>query len=197
MLYEIIKNIDIGTITKDIAISFYLGIMTDTCKFTTPNVTYHTHEIIAEILKRHDIDISKIQNLIFNNNSPTKIHFLGYMLLKRLKIITNYNTSYMMITKEDYTKFRLRTGDTDGIVNYGLSLKDVFFTAMFNEKKDGIYISFRSIGNFPVNDFAKTYFNGGGHKNAAGGFSNMTLKETVKNFVNIIKSLKNIKDGYQ
>jgi phosphoesterase RecJ-like protein len=102
-----------------------------------------------------------------------------------------------MITKEDYTKFRLRTGDTDGIVNYGLSLKDVFLTAMFNEKKDGIYISFRSIGNFPVNDFAKTYFNGGGHKNAAGGFSNMTLKETVKNFVNIIKSLKNIKDGYQ
>lgn len=195
MLYEVLKNINKKEITEDIAKCIYVGIITDTGKFMTSNMNYHVHEIAAELLKSNDIDVAKIQNNIYCNNRLVRMRFLGHVLSKCLRIIPDCKTSYISISQEDYSKFYLRPGDTDGIVNYGLSLKGTILTAMFNEKKDGIYISFRSVGDFAVNEFAKTYFNGGGHKNAAGGFSKLSLKETVNNFVNIIKKLNNIQNG--
>ena len=194
ILYELFSLIDKKSITDNIVQCLYAGILTDTGKFSTSNVTYRVHEITAEILKTHKINVNEIQRLIYCNNRLVRMRFLGHILSKCLKIIPGYNVSYITISKEDISRFYLHAGDTDGIVNYGLSLKDIRLTAMFKEKKDGIYISFRSIGDFAVNEFAKQYFGGGGHKNASGGFSTKSLAETVEDFVNIIKTIPFLHD---
>ncbi len=195
ILYELFHIIDKKSITEDIAQCLYAGILTDTGKFSTANMTYRVHEIAGEMLKTNKIDVNEIQRLIYCNNRLVRMRFLGHVLSKCLKIVPGYNVSYITISKEDISRFYLHSGDTDGIVNYGLALKNIKLTALFKEKKDGIYISFRSIGDFSVNELAKQYFNGGGHKNAAGGFSTKSLIEAVNDFVNIVKSIPSLNDA--
>ena len=194
ILYELISRKYNEKIDYNIALSLYTGIMTDTGRFTTQNMTYRVHEISAEILKKYDIDISLVNKNIYGNNRFARMRFLGHVLSKCLKVVPEYKVAFITLSHKDTSRFYLKQGETDGIVNYGLSMKNIVVSALFNEKKEGVYISLRSIGDFAVNEFAKQYFNGGGHKNAAGGYIiNKTLDESVQYFIDLIKKIDSLK----
>ncbi|RZK08818.1 MAG: bifunctional oligoribonuclease/PAP phosphatase NrnA, partial [Flavobacterium sp.] len=129
-------------------------------------------------------------NALFDNNSYDRLRLLG-QALQNLKLFPEYNTSYITLSQKELDTYNYVKGDTEGIVNYGLTIKGIIFTAIFIEHRDEniIKISFRSQGNFDVNQFAREHFSGGGHINAAGGKSYLSLRETVNKFENIIKTI--------
>jgi phosphoesterase RecJ-like protein len=112
--------------------------------------------------------------------------------MQNLKVLPEYKTAYITLSQDELDTFQFKKGDTEGFVNYGLSLKDVIFAAIFIENQQDaiIKVSLRSKGNFSVNDFSRAHFNGGGHTNAAGGRSHLTLKETVDKFISILPNYK-------
>ncbi len=124
---------------------------------------------------------------IYDTNSLDRLKFTGYALSKKLKVLKNLRTAYFWISRKDLKKFNSKTGDTEGLVNYALSLKGIIFSAVIIERPETIRISLRSKGDFSVNDFAKEHFEGGGHPNAAGGKSDLTLDKTVEMFEQIVR----------
>ncbi|MEX2591400.1 MAG: bifunctional oligoribonuclease/PAP phosphatase NrnA [Anditalea sp.] len=190
LVYElIIKMGDKDLIDKDIADCLYAGIMTDTGGFRHPNTTKNVHMVTAELIGL-GADNSKISRLIYDTNSINRLKFIGFALIRRLVILQDVQTAYFSISKKDLKKYDSQTGDTEGLVNYALSLDGIKIAAMFTERKDSIKISFRSSEDVAINKFAATYFNGGGHKNASGGKSDLTLKETTDKFEKLIKENK-------
>ncbi|MBX9852599.1 MAG: bifunctional oligoribonuclease/PAP phosphatase NrnA [Cytophagaceae bacterium] len=167
----------------------YAGIMTDTGSFRHPSTNKEVHLIIAELINLA-VDISKIHRLIYDNNTETRLKFLGYALLNKLVVIPEYYTSYIAISAAELNKFDSQTGDTEGLVNYALSLETVVMAAVIIEREDAVKISFRSKGEFSVNEFARKHFEGGGHRNAAGGKSSLSLEETVKKFKEVLPLYK-------
>ena len=191
LLYEIIETIGAqNLIDQDIAECLYAGIMTDTGSFKYSNTTVKTHLITAKLM-RHGADVAKVSRLVYDNNPINKLHFLGFALNHRFVLLKEYNTGYFFIKKEDYKKYQLKTGDTEGLVNHALSVQGVVLAAVIKEKKDAIRLSFRSSGEVPVNLWARAYFQGGGHKNAAGGISHLTLQKTLVKFENLVKNKQN------
>ncbi|WP_186757390.1 DHH family phosphoesterase [Echinicola salinicaeni] len=187
LVYDlIVKMGEKDLIDSDIADCLYSGIMTDTGGFRHPNTTKHVHCVTAELIGL-GADNAKISRLIYDTNSVNRLKFIGFALSRRLVIHTELNTAYFWISKRDLKKYDSRTGDTEGLVNYALSLDGVKIAAMFTERKDGVKISFRSTEDVAVNQFAAKYFDGGGHKNAAGGKSDLSLKETIEKFEKLIK----------
>ncbi len=190
LVYElIIKLNDRHYIDKQIAECLYAGIMTDTGQFKHPNTTKSAHLITADLMEL-GADVAKIGRYIYDNNSLDRLKFTGYALSKKLKVIKAFRTAYFSISSEELRKYNSKTGDTEGLVNYALSLKDVIFSAVIIERPDTIRISLRSQGDFSVNDFARDHFEGGGHPNAAGGKSDLTLEETVKKFEETVRLYK-------
>lgn len=173
-------------IDKTIASCLYTGIVTDSGSFRFPSTTSMTHRVVAELL---DIGVENgdIHNSLFDNNSYHRLQLLG-RALQNMKVLPEYKTSYIKLTQQELDEFHYVKGDTEGVVNYGLTIRGIIFTAIFIENKEEgiIKISFRSQGNFDVNQFARDYFNGGGHINAAGGKSTLSLDETVKQFESIL-----------
>ena len=191
MIYHFIKMLDdLDKIDIDTASCIYTGIVTDTGSFKYPSTTSDTHKIISHLMEI-GIDHTKIHNSLFDTNSYSRLQLLG-TALKNLKVITDCNTAYITISQRELNSYNFKKGDTEGFVNYGLSLKGVVFAVIFIEdQKQGIIkMSFRSKGKFSVNDFARTYFNGGGHDNAAGGRSELSLKNTVSRFLEIVPTYK-------
>lgn len=187
LVYELIVNIGCKhMIDKDIADCLYAGIMTDTGGFRHPNTTKNVHLITAELI---DIgaDNTKISRLIYDTNSINRLKFIGFAITRRLVILQDLKTAYFKISKKDLKKFDSQTGDTEGLVNYALSLDGIHVAALFTEREDGIKISFRSTDDVAVNKFAAEYFDGGGHKNASGGKSQLSLDETTEKFEILIK----------
>jgi phosphoesterase RecJ-like protein len=190
IVYELIVNLqDRHLIDKGIADSLYAGIMTDTGQFKHPNTTKNVHLVTADLIEL-GADISKIAWLIYDNNSVDRIKFLGFAIDKRMTILSEYRTVFFAITAEDLKKYNHKTGDTEGLVNYGLSIQGIVFSALIIERPDTIRLSLRSRGEFSVNEFARAHFEGGGHTNAAGGKSDIGLEETVKKFTQLLKSYK-------
>ena len=190
LVYEMfIKLKDRQYIDESIAECLYAGIMTDTGQFKHPNTTRNVHLVTADLIEL-GADIAKVGRYIYDNNSLDRLKFTGYALSKKLKVINNLRTAYFWISADDLKKFKSKTGDTEGLVNYALSLKGVVFSAVIIERPDTIRISLRSKGDFSVNDFARDHFDGGGHPNAAGGKSDLSLEETVKKFERIVKTYK-------
>ncbi len=188
LVYELIVMLDDKQlIDQNIAESLYAGIMTDTGQFKHPNTTRNVHIVTAELMGL-GADISKIGRYIYDNNSLDRLKFTGYALSQKLKVLKNLKTAYFWISAEDLKKFNSKTGDTEGLVNYALSLKGVVFSAVIIERPDTIRLSLRSKGEFSVNDFAKDHFSGGGHPNAAGGISDLGLEETVEKFEKLVKT---------
>jgi phosphoesterase RecJ-like protein len=187
LVYElIIKLNDRQYIDQTIAECLYAGIMTDTGQFKHPNTTKNVHLVTADLIEL-GADIAKVGRYIYDNNSLDRLKFTGFALSQKLRVLKKYRTAYFWISAEDLKKFNSKTGDTEGLVNYALSLKDVVFAAVIIERPETIRISLRSKGNFSVNNFAKDHFEGGGHPNAAGGKSDISLEETVKKFETIVK----------
>lgn len=187
LVYELIVELgDESLIDKEIAECLYAGIMTDTGGFRHPNTTKNVHLVVAELLDK-GADSSQIANLIYDSNSVNRLKFIGFAITRRLVVREDLHTAYFVISKKDLKKYQSQTGDTEGLVNYALSLDGIKLAALFSEREDGIKISFRSSSDVAVNKFAASHFNGGGHKNAAGGKSAQTLKETVERFESLVE----------
>ncbi|TRX70811.1 bifunctional oligoribonuclease/PAP phosphatase NrnA [Carboxylicivirga sp. M1479] len=172
-------------ITKEAAECIYAGIMTDTGSLNYNSSRPETYLIVAELL-RMGIDKEHIHHMIFHNNSFDRMRLLGHALGEKMERIPDQNAAFIALSQEELKRFNFKPGDTEGFVNQALWIEGVNLSAMFTEKKDIVKISFRSRGGFPANKFSETYFNGGGHFNAAGGESKLKLDETVKRFKEVL-----------
>ncbi len=191
MVYQFIEmNNDLDLINADIATCLYTGIMTDTGSFRFRSTTSTTHKIIADLIDR-GAENDKIHNNVYDCNSYNRLLLLG-QALSNLQILPSYNTAYITLTTEEKKRFDFQKGDTEGVVNYALSLKGIIFAAIFIEDADQkiVKISFRSKGSFSVNQFSRNHFNGGGHDNAAGGKSDFNMAETVIKFTLLLSQYK-------
>jgi phosphoesterase RecJ-like protein len=176
-------------LNKVIGECLYTGIMTDTGSFRFSSMTADTHRIIADLMEA-GVNNAKIHELVFDNFSEERTRFLGFCIKDKMVVLKEFNTVYISVTKEEMRKYNHQTGDAEGIVNYGLGIKGIRCSAFFSERDDLIKISFRSKDNFSVREMASKHFEGGGHKNAAGGKSKASLQETVERFTALLPLYK-------
>lgn len=190
LIYRLINEIGLrDKITPAIACCLYAGIMTDTGSFRHPSVTVAVHQIVAELISL-GAEVTRVHQLIYDNNSLERLRFLGFVLAEKLIVDAENHFAYIAITAEELKRFHSQTGDTEGVVNYALSVKGVVLAALFVDRTEMVKISFRSNGDFSANEFARTHFEGGGHKNASGGKSGISLEATVQKFLSIIPNYK-------
>lgn len=163
----------------------YTGIMTDSGSFRFPSTTAETHRIVADLM---DLGVKndEVYNLVNNTSSEHRLRLLGYCIDDKLTVLQKFGTAFITLSMEEKKRFHFQQGDTEGTVNYPLSIEGVNFSAIFIESDDIIKISFRSIGDFDVNQFSRDNFEGGGHRNAAGGKSDLSLQETIEKFVGLL-----------
>jgi bifunctional oligoribonuclease and PAP phosphatase NrnA len=182
MIYDfIVDSENEDKITPEIAECVYAGVMTDTGSFRFPSTTASVHKMVAK-LKEKGLDHSHVHEELFDNFLENRFRFIGNVLLNRMQIFYEYNAALIAIPQTDLVKYDMRTGDTEGIVNYPLSIKGIKLAAVIIDRGEERKSSFRSKGGFDVNTFARKYFNGGGHFNAAGGFNKEPLEEVVEKF---------------
>lgn len=174
-------------IDADIADCLYAGLMTDTGGFRHSNTRYEEFQIASELV-RLGANPTKVSKLIYDTNTLERLRLTGFVLSEKLKVLPEYKTVYMTLSAEELKRFGSQTGDTEGFVNYGLSIKGIKLSVMIHERKDSVKLSLRSLGDFSVNEMARNHFEGGGHRNASGGSSALTLEETVKKFLSILPS---------
>ena len=173
-------------IDKDVASCLYAGIVTDTGSFKFSTVTSKVHRIVADLLDT-GIANSEIHHAIYDNNGIGRCRMLGYVLLNKLCQIEGLPVVYMSITEKEKRKFASVKGDTEGIVNYGLSIKGVDMSVILIQKGKDIKMSLRSVGNLSVAAMSEQYFNGGGHHNAAGGIlKNTKMDDAILYFKEVI-----------
>ena len=175
-------------IDKDAAECLYAGIMTDTGSFRFSSVSSDTHRVIASLLDAGARNYY-VHEKIYDTNSESRLRFLGNSLLNNMEVFDKYHTVVFKATKYDMEKFKHESGDLEGIVNYGLGIRNINIAALFSERDHFVKISFRSKGDISVKDIAEKYFEGGGHKNAAGGRSSLSLTETIAKFVALLPTI--------
>ncbi len=189
MIYEFIGMLgDHSKMNTSIGDCLYTGIITDTGSFkygTSPRL----FEIVSELV-RLGVDDYKLQDLIFNCFPEKPLRLLGHCLANRMEILDEYATGIITLTKRDYKHFNIQRGDTEGIVNYLLKMKKIKLAAFITEQPKIVKLSFRSKGDFSVQEIATKYFKGGGHKNASGGYSHQNLRQTLAKFKNILPEYK-------
>ena len=190
LLFSVIEKLGYkNLINKDVAECLYSGIVTDTGSFKFSSTTSKTHKITAQLID-FGADNSRIHNLIYDNYSLERAKLLGYCLNEKMKIFQDLHSAIISLTDDELKSFNFRKGDTEGVVNYALAIKGIKF-AVFIAQKDGVVkLSLRSKGDFKVNEIAKKYFSGGGHINAAGGTSNLSVDDTIKKVIEIFKKYK-------
>jgi len=164
----------------------YAGLVGDTGSFRFPSTHAGVHSIVAD-LKRRGLDHGKIHEGLYDNFLENRLRFIGHVLLHRMEIFYEYNTALITIPKSDLLKFHIKTGDTEGLVNYPQSIQGIKFVALVVDRDEERKWSFRSKGSFDCNTFARTYFEGGGHYNAAGGRSSESLEISVARFKEVLK----------
>lgn len=192
LLYVLIESMQlIHCVDKDIAECLYAGLMTDTGSFKHSNTTAQTHTVAAHLI-RHGADTAKVSTRIYDENSLSKIQFLGFALSQRLVVRRAYRTAYFTVHAQDYQQYKLITGDTEGLVNYALSIQGIAFAAAIKEKTGAVRLSLRSQGEIPTHLWAKEYFSGGGHRNASGGTSYASLADTVARFEQLLQDKQSI-----
>lgn len=187
LIFELIfQSGNLHLLDVKIAQCLYLGIMTDTGSFRFPSVSFRTHEILSVLLKT-GLNHSFIHEQIYDSNSIDRLKLKSYAVVEKLDMLPGYPIGIITITKTELDRFNYKKGDTEGLVNTILSIGKIMIAAIFIEHEEGIKISFRSKGDYFVNELAHKYFQGGGHKYAAGGFSSETLDQVVVRFKEIIK----------
>lgn len=193
LVYSFIASImgEPQLINKDVATCLYTGIMTDSGSFRFPTTTSAVHHLVADLIDR-GAENWRIHELVYDNFSENRLRFLGNCLLNKLEVLREYNTAIISISKDELQKYHIETGDTEGIVNYALTINGVRLAGLIVERPDSVKLSLRSTGEFPANDICKKYFNGGGHRNAAGGSSNESLENVIINFKNILPEYKTL-----
>ena len=190
LVYELIVELgDRDLIDANIADCLYAGIMTDTGSFRHSNTSYQVFEIASQLVER-GADPYKVSKLVYDTNTLERLRLMGYVLSEKLQVLPEYKTAYVVLTADELRRFGSQTGDTEGLVNFGLSIKGIRLSVLISDRKDSIKLSLRSLGNFSVNDMARTHFQGGGHRNAAGGQTTLTLEQTVKKFLELLPQYK-------
>ena len=187
MIFKVFEELNIlEKIDKDIATCIYTGMITDTGNFKYRNTTSETHRIAAFLLDQ-GIEIDVINSHVFDSNSKARLHLLG-LVLSRIEVFPEYSFSYLYITRKELQECGFQKGDTEGFVNYGFSIQGIKLTVFLSEdlQKDIVKMSFRSVGNIDVNRLSRTYFNGGGHLNASGGRSEVSIEDTIAQLKKII-----------
>lgn len=192
MVYHFIEALDgLSSIDDKIATSIYTGIMTDTGSFRYRNTSATTHRVIAQLIDK-GVDNTRIHEQISDCNSLSRLKLKG-IALDNLNVLEELNTAIISLSQKELDDCNFQKGDTDGFVNIGLSIKGIELAIICIEDRDKgiIKMSFRSKGKFSVNDFARKYFEGGGHTNAAGGVSNSSLQQTISTLNHILPNYQN------
>ena len=190
MVYDFINDSGgASQINHDIATCLYAGVMTDTGSFRFPSTTASVHSMVAD-LKGKGLDHHLVHDNLFDTYLENRLRFTGHVLLNRLEVIYEMNTALIWVPKQDLQKFNIQTGDTEGLVNFPLSIQGIKLAAICIDRDEERKWSFRSKGDVDVNQFARKHFEGGGHKNAAGGRSSASLEDTVAYFKKAIEDLR-------
>ena len=191
LIYELIELLgDKNLIDVAIGECLYAGMMTDTGSFRHPSTTPQVHRIAANLLEL-GVNTNLIHRKIFDSASVSRMKFLGFVLSEKLVVLPEYRVAYFAVTSEELKRYNSQTGDTEGVVNFALQIEGIVMAAIFVDRVDAIKISFRSVEEFAVNELASTYFNGGGHKNAAGGKTEgISLQDTVQRFLDLLPKYK-------
>lgn len=191
LIYDFIELLGLeNEVDKDIATCLYTGILTDTDRFRVPKTSPRAHEITALLLKK-GVDHTKIFNDVYETFSENRLRFFGFCMTKCMTVLPKIHTAIIAVEGEDIRRYHISTGDTEGLVNYPMMIKDVWMTAIIIQRPDQVKLSFRSKGDIDVNWLCKEFFEGGGHKNAAGGKSDVSVSETRERLMNILAAQKN------
>ncbi|GAB3915078.1 bifunctional oligoribonuclease/PAP phosphatase NrnA [Larkinella knui] len=186
LIFQLIDQIgDKKLVDVPIAECLYAGIMTDTGSFRHASTTGDVHRVAAELIDI-GIEVSPIHRRIYDNVSLDKLRFTGYALAEKLVVLPEYRFAYITITDAELKRFRSKMGDTEGLVNQALAVEGVIMAAILIDRGDEVKMSFRSVGDFSVRDLASQHFSGGGHKNAAGGRTTLTLKQTEEKLLSVL-----------
>ena len=186
LIFSVLQSTSLAQfIDRDAATSFFTGIMTDTGSFDFNVSNPNTFEVVAQ-LTRMGIDQLDIHSKVYDNYSADRMRLMGFCLSNRMTVYPEYHAASMYITLEDQKAFNFKTGDNEGFVNMPLSIKGVVFSVLFTEKEKYVKVSFRSKGEFAVNEVSEKYFNGGGHRNAAGGEFYASLNEALDQFEKLL-----------
>ncbi len=197
MVYDFILSSGHKDLINDsIAQCLYAGVMTDTGSFRFPSTSSSVHHLVADLLAR-GLKHNVIHEALFDNFSENRLRFIGNVLQNRMEIFYEYNAALIAIPQADLIKYDIQTGDTEGLVNYPLSIEGIKLAAIIIDRGEERRCSFRSKGAFDVNTFARKYFEGGGHFNAAGGYSKDTLDATISRFKKAIAENKDLLSTYQ
>lgn len=191
MIFDFIKEMGHeAMLDADISTCLYSGVVTDTGSFRFAATTASVHKMVARLMES-GIDHAQIQSNLFDNFLENRLRFIGHVLTNRLTFFYEYNTALIAIPKEDIFKYEIKTGDTEGLVNLPQAVQDIKLVGLVIDRDEERKWSFRSKGDFDCNNFARQYFNGGGHFNASGGNSKDSLQQTIEKFKLAIKENEN------
>jgi len=189
MVYDFIKASGYQDLINDsVAQCLYTGLMTDTGSFRFPSTSADVHLMVAD-LKQRGLQHSVIHEHLYDQFSENRLRFIGNTLLNRMEVFFEYNTALIAIPQADLIKYDIKTGDTEGLVNYPLNIAGIKFATLITERTDEVKLSFRSKGDFNVSSFAKNYFDGGGHFNASGGRTKTSFIDTIAYFKKILSDI--------
>ena len=194
VVYSIIEAMcGAEAITKQMAEVLYVGMMTDTGNFAFSYLTPELFRAVAILVER-GIHIPTIHNNVYNAYTEGRARLFGYAINRKMQVIENGTVAYMSLLESEMRRFHFQQGDSEGFVNYALTIKKMKMSAMFLAHRKFIRVSLRSRGDIDVNLFARRYFNGGGHKNAAGGKSFVSMEETIEHYIRSVREFA--EEGY-
>lgn len=176
-------------IDQTIATQLYVGIITDTGNFAFSNLTPDLFRAVAALVET-GIDIPTIYNNIYNSFTEGRARLFGYAINRKMKTLLKGTVAYISLTEEEMRRYWFQQGDSEGFVNYPLTVKKMRMSAMFTQQHDFIRVSLRSRGAVDVDTFARRYFNGGGHHNAAGGKSFVSMDETIQHYIEAVEEYR-------
>jgi len=186
LVYQLIVALgDRNRLTPGIADCLYCGIMTDTNSFRYSSMKSYTHRIIADLMDAGAVNY-RIHEKVYDQSTESRLRLLGYSLKDKLIVLPEFHTAYIALSGAELDRFNYKTGDTEGLVNYALSIEGIRLAGFFTERDGLVKISLRSKGNFSVKELAAKYFSGGGHRNASGGQSSGNLEQTVGKFLSLL-----------
>lgn len=187
MVYDLIVNAgQADKITPEVAECIYAGVVGDTGSFRFTSAHAGVHTLVAD-LKSRGLEHGGVHDKLFDNFLENRLRFFGHVLLNRMQVYYEYNTVLMAVPKADILKYQIKTGDTEGLVNFPQTIQGIKLVALVIDRDEERKWSFRSKGDFDCNTFARKYFDGGGHYNAAGGRSTDSLEKTVQHFLLALK----------
>ena len=190
LVYELICEVGgESAIDSSIANCLYAGLMTDTGGFRHNNTHYREFKIASELVQK-GANPHEVAKDVYDTNTIERLRLTGYVLSQKLNVLPEFRTAYMTLSQDELKQFGAQTGDTEGLVNYGLSIKGVKLSVLMYDRKEEIKLSFRSLDDFSVNEMARKHFDGGGHRNASGGTTKLSLEETLKKFIGILPEYK-------